>query len=106
MRVATERLAVADMETHALDLVTALETDDSFALTLAKSALEDAGIPYVVSGDDPRYIPGFPGAFGVGAIPLCKCSATIQVDRESEAAARALLEPFQAAASDIEAEPK
>jgi len=83
------------MASHDLDLVTVLETDDSFALTLAKSALEDAGIQYVVSGDDPRYIPGFPGAFGVGAIPFGKCSATIQVDRESEAEARALLEPLQ-----------
>jgi hypothetical protein len=95
MEAPAKRLAVATMASHPLDLVTVLETDDSFALTLAKSALEDAGIPYVVSGDDPRYIPGFPGAFGVGAIPSGKCSATIQVDRESEAEARALLEPLQ-----------
>jgi hypothetical protein len=86
---------MADRETHALDLTIVLETGDTFALTLAKSSLEDAGIPYVVSGDDPRYIPGFPGAFGVGAIPFGKCSVTIQVDRETEAAARALLEPLQ-----------
>ena len=38
-----------------LDLVTVLETSDTFALSLAKSALEDAGINYLVSGDDPRY---------------------------------------------------
>jgi hypothetical protein len=78
-----------------LDLVTVLETTDTFALTLAKSALENAGIDYLVSGDDPRYIAGFPGAFAVGETPLWKCSSTIQVARESEAEARALLEPLQ-----------
>ncbi len=79
------------MENHDLDLVTVLETSDTFALALAKSSLEDAGIDYVVSGDDPRYIAGFPGAFAVGEIPLWKCSSKIQVARESEAEARALL---------------
>jgi hypothetical protein len=83
------------MVNHGLDLVNVLETDDSFALTLAKSAPDDAGIQYLVSGGDPRYTPGIPGAFGLGAIPLGKCSATIRVSRESEIEARALLEPLQ-----------
>ena len=91
---------------HTLDLVTVLQTGDSFALTLAKSALEDAGIEYVVSGGDPRYIAGFRGAFGVGAIPLGKCSCRVQVASESEPEARVLLEPLQepVAVPDIEGE--
>ena len=89
---------------HALDLVTVLETDDSFALSLAKSALEDGGIEYIVSGDDPRYIAGFEGAFGMGAIPLGGCSSSIQVARESEDKARALLEPLQTGEIDTESE--
>jgi hypothetical protein len=87
------------------DLITVLEAKDSFALTLAKSSLEEAGIEYVVSGDDPRYIAGIPGAFGVGEIPLgTRCSCRIQVARESEREARAVLEPLQqpAAVSGIE----
>ncbi len=79
------------------DLVTVLETDDTFALALAKASLEEAGINYLVSGDDPRYFPlyGVVGAPGIGQTPLWKCSCTIQVARESEAEARALLEPLQ-----------
>jgi hypothetical protein len=96
------------MAMHALDLVTVFETGDSFALTLAKSSLEDAGIQYVASGDYPGHDPEAPGVFGIGVIPFGKCSGTIQVDRESEAEARALLEALQlpAAVSDIEAEPQ
>jgi hypothetical protein len=91
------------------DLITVLEATDSFALTLAKSSLEDAGIEYLVSGDNPRYFAGIPGGFGVGEIPLgTKCSCSIQVSRESEREARALLEPLQqpAAVSDMEVESK
>ncbi|HWQ52880.1 MAG TPA: DUF2007 domain-containing protein [Bryobacteraceae bacterium] len=78
-----------------LDLVTVLETSDTFALSLAKSALEDAGINYLVSGDDPRYFSisdGAVGAPGIGQTPLWRCSCIIQVPRECEAEARALLE--------------
>ena len=79
------------------DLVTVLETNDTFALALAKSALEEAGIDYLVTGDEPRYFSGFPGAFGasgIGQAPLWNCSSRIQVARESEAEASALLEPL------------
>lgn len=91
-----------------LELVTVLETRDSFALSLAKASLEDAGIDYLVSGDEPRYIAGFAGAFGVGETPLCRCSCRIQVAPESESEARALLEPLQKPdpACGIEAEPQ
>lgn len=78
-----------------MDLVTVLEIGNSFALTLAKSSLEDAGIEYLVSGDDARYNAGFPGAFGLGETPLgSKCSCRIQVARECAPEALALLEPF------------
>ena len=80
---------------HVLELVTVLETHDGFALTLAKASLDDAGIDYVVQGDDPRYLPGFPGAFEVGATPLWGCSCSIQVAPENEAEARALLDPLR-----------
>lgn len=80
------------------DLVTVLETSDTFALALAKSALEDVGINFLVSGDDPRYFPiydGAVGAPGIGQTPLWRCSCKIQVARESEAEARALLESLE-----------
>ena len=86
------------MEDHSVVLVTVLETKDCFALTLAKSTLENAGIRYVVSGDDPRYFPiydGVVGVPGIGQIPLWKCSCQIRVPQESEEEARALLEPLQ-----------
>lgn len=83
------------MDSHDLDLVTVFHTEDEFALTLAKSTLEEAGIPYVVSGDYPGHDPEAPGVYGTGVIPFGKCSGTIQVDRECEAEARALLEPLQ-----------
>ena len=86
------------MEDQNPDLVTVLETKDTFALALARSALEDAGINYLVNGDDPRYFPiyeGVVGVPGIGQTPLWKCSCRIQVARESEAEARALLEPLQ-----------
>ena len=95
------------MPGHNVGLITVFETDDSFALTLAKASLEDVGIEYVVDGDDPKYIAGIPGAFGMGAIPLgAKCSCWIQVAHEFEQEARALLQSLKksATATDIEAE--
>ncbi|MGC9970166.1 MAG: DUF2007 domain-containing protein [Bryobacteraceae bacterium] len=97
------------MPEHAMELVAVLETDDSFALTLAKASLEDAGIDYLVTGDDPRYMAGWiPREYGGGMTPLGRCSCRIQVAPESEAEARALLEPLQkpGAASIVEADPE
>ena len=81
-----------------LDVVTVPETSDGFAITLAKASLEDAGIDYVVLGDDPRHIPGF------DPTPICRRTCAIQVTRECEAEARALMEPLQnpEAATDAE----
>ena len=86
------------MKTDDLDLVTVLETSDTFALSLAKSALEDAGINYLVSGDDPRYFPinnGVVGVPGIGQTPPWKCHCQIHVARQFEREARVLLEPLQ-----------
>ena len=84
---------------HGLHLVTVLTVTDSLTLTLAKTALEEAGIDYEVEGD----LPGVPGIFGTGATTLGTCSCTIQVARESEAAAAQALEPFQ---KPVEGEPE
>jgi hypothetical protein len=81
-----------------LDLVTVLETSDTFGLSLAKSALEEAGINYLVSGDDPRYFStseGIVGAPSIGQTPLCKAFCKILVARECETQARTLLEALQ-----------
>ncbi len=74
------------------------------ALTLAKASLEDAGIEYVVVGDEPRYIAGFPGAFGLGEMPLFRGGWGIQVAPEFENEARTLLEPLQNPESQPDAE--
>src|SRR5437867_4696526 len=91
---------------HALELVTILEVHDSFALNLAKASLEEAGIDYLVSGEDSGYLPGFHGASGIGATPLWKCSCRIQVRPEMEIAARELLEPLQSAEPADQREPE
>jgi hypothetical protein len=78
-----------------LQLVTVLETRDTFGLSLAKASLDEAGIDYLVTGDDPRYLAGIPGGYGVGATPLSNCSCRIQAAPEDESEAHALLEPLQ-----------
>jgi len=78
------------------ELVTVLETADTFALSLAKASLDEAGIAYVVDGDDvPRYIARFQEAPGLGATPLWACSCRIQVAPGFATEARALLEPLK-----------
>ena len=88
-------------------LATVLETSDSFALGLGRSSLEDAGIDYVVSGDDPLY-PNISKSFGSGWFPLATRSYRLQVAPEDESEARALLEPLQhpEAVSEAEEEPE
>jgi hypothetical protein len=89
-------------------LVTVLETRDSFGLTLATSALEEAGIEFLVNGDEPRF-PHANDAFGVGQTPLLACSCRIQVASENEREARARLEPLQnppAGGLDEDSEPE
>jgi hypothetical protein len=74
-----------------LDLVAVLETEDPFALQLAKASLENAGIPYLVRGDEPG---NRPAVHATGSL-LSGCSCVIQVAREHEAEARELLDPLR-----------
>lgn len=78
-----------------MDLVTVLEAHDTFALTMAKAALDEAGIAYIVREDDPGFLPGFHGTAGIGATPLWNCSSRVLVTPEFADAARSLLEPLQ-----------
>ncbi len=71
-----------------LALVTVLEAADTFGLSLATAALEDAGIEYVVGGRIPRILGYDRSGFYDGP-------GTIQVTPEFEAKARELLEPLQ-----------
>lgn len=76
-------------------LVTVFETNDSFALTLAKASLKEAGIDYVVSGYDPRHIVGHPEVAECSVFSLVGHGfSSIQVAPESESEARELLEPL------------
>jgi hypothetical protein len=84
-------------EDHSLRLVTVFESTDSFALTLAKSALEDASIPYIVDGSDPNTI----GTFLRAEIPVSCCHCRIWVPAEDESRARDLLDPLQEPPPDV-----
>jgi hypothetical protein len=75
-------------KTHEVDLVTVLETSDSFAVNLGKATLEDAGIEYVVEGDDPGER-GLTGMSQMGAM-----AERLQVASASADEARELLEPL------------
>ncbi|MGB7622739.1 MAG: DUF2007 domain-containing protein [Terriglobia bacterium] len=67
-------------------LVTVLESDDQALILVAKSLLDDAGIPYSTNGEDLQYAFGW-GTFGVGLRPLVQ----FQVTAENAKDARALL---------------
>jgi hypothetical protein len=75
-------------------LVTVLEMRDLFALSLAKAALDEAGIDFVVTGDQPLSFPGVAPA-SIGQPPPGNYRCQIQVLPELEAEARSLLEPLQ-----------
>ena len=80
---------------HSPKLVTVLVTRDSMGLMLAKAALEEAGIPYLLDSDDPGYVAAFHQFLGVGGTPLCECFCRIQVAADDENDARALLAPLE-----------
>jgi hypothetical protein len=91
---------------HEVELVTVLETSDAFVMNLAKATLEDAGIEYVLRGDDAseRTLSGMSQA---GA-----CASQFLVESERAADAREVLEPLRNPApesgseEDAEAEPE
>jgi len=78
-----------------IELVAVLETGDALAVRLAKAALEDAGIRYIVTGDESLYIAGARGASGAGETPPAGRHCVIRVASESTAEARRLLAPLQ-----------
>lgn len=80
-------------ETHELTLVTVLETEDSVALGLAKAALEEAGIEYLVSSEE-ALRQFYRGGFGMNPDQAPYQTCRIQVAAEHEAEARAILEPL------------
>jgi len=86
---------------HEIDIVTVLETGDSFALGLAKASLEEAGIEYLVSSDEPAR-DGSRGIFGLAPDAMPHQTCRIQVARECEEEARELLEPLR---NPVESEP-
>lgn len=73
---------------HQINLVTVLETHDSFAANLAKATLDDAGIPYVERGDDAAER-GLTGMTQAGAL-----ASQIQVEASRAEEAREALEPI------------
>jgi hypothetical protein len=77
------------VDEHAVDLVTVLETSDPFAVDLGKATLEDAGIRYVVGGDDSAER-GLTGMTPMGAM-----ASQIQVESARANEARELLEPLR-----------
>lgn len=80
-----------------LALVTVLTAHDSMALSLAKASLDEAGIAYLVSGEDPEFLPGIQGGAGIGTTPLWHCSSRIEVAAEFAAEARVVLRDLTSA---------
>jgi hypothetical protein len=74
-----------------VEFIDVLEVHDMFALRLATSTLDDAGISYQIGGEQPRYRIGPTGDAELDDMPLCKFDSVIQVAREDEKEARELL---------------
>jgi hypothetical protein len=64
-----------------LDLVTVFESNDAFAIGLAKGALEDSGIPFWKQGDETA------ARLVLGPIMFPSCRFLVCKDREVEARA-------------------
>jgi hypothetical protein len=81
-------LPPAPSEEHDIDLVTVLESSDPFLTNLAKATLQDAGIRYVLLGDDAdeRSL--------TGMSPAGAHAAQFQVEASLAAPAREVLEPL------------
>ena len=68
------------------DLVTVFESNDPFAIAMAKGSLEDSGIPFWMEGDETA------ARLVLGPIRFPSCRFLVPKDREAEA--RELLEPL------------
>jgi len=73
---------------HNVVLVTVLETSDPFVANMAKATLEDNGIEYVLSGDDPDER-GLSGMTPMGA-----AASRFQVEVRAAERAREVLDPL------------
>jgi len=80
------------------EFASVLEVHDSFALRLATATLEEAGVSFMVVGEQPRDVTGLLGG------SLCKCHSVIQVAREDEKEARELLAPIENPEPDFSVE--
>ena len=96
-------LPLKPVEEHDLRVVTVLETEDTVALRLAEAALEEAGIEYLVSSDEPLR-QCFRGGFGLSPDMVPYQTCRIQVAPEQEAEARVILEPLEHPSPDADAE--
>src|SRR5574341_454553 len=70
-----------------LDLVMVFESNDAFAIGLAKASLADAGIPFWMHGDETA------ARLALGPIMFPSCRFLVPKDRESDA--RDLLEQLE-----------
>jgi hypothetical protein len=86
-----------------VELVTVFEAADSFALKLARTSLDEAGIPFLESGGEKDGLPGLQGFSGIGETPLWRCTVRVQVAAADAAAARELLLPLEYPAEGGEA---
>jgi Putative prokaryotic signal transducing protein len=77
-----------------VELVTVLETHDNVALSLAKAALDEAGIQYLVDADEVPWRPGYYSGW-METSPALQGAFRIQVAREDEDEARSVLEPLE-----------
>jgi hypothetical protein len=69
------------------EVVTVFESNDKFAISLAKGSLEDSGIPFWVQGDETA------AQLVLGPIMFPSCRFLVPKDRETEA--RELLAPLE-----------
>jgi len=74
-----------------VEVVQILHVSDTVGLLVAKTALDDAGIPYFTTEKDHAAMGGFQGSPGVGEMPLVKDSICIFVRPEDEDAALSLV---------------
>jgi hypothetical protein len=79
-----------------LELVTVFESNDDFAIALAKGSLEDSGIPFWIHSDEAH------GRLLLGPIMFPSCRFLVPKDREAEA--RELLQLLESPIEDKDRE--
>lgn len=75
-----------------VEVVTVLETGEPIALSLAKASLDEAGIKYILTPEEPS---PFRPKYFLGFQPSMAIPCRIEVAAEDEKEARALLEPLR-----------